>query len=56
MPRSIKLPGHRDHLGLSDSQMVGVDFIPYGMLSSGLYFIRDLVAGEVGANPGPDVG
>lgn len=28
-------------------------FIPYGMLSSGLYFIRHLVGGDFGAPPGP---
>jgi TRAP-type C4-dicarboxylate transport system permease small subunit len=27
-------------------------FIPYGMLSSGLYFIRHVASDEVGATPG----
>ena len=26
-------------------------FIPYGMLSAGLYFLRDLIAGEPAAGP-----
>ena len=28
-------------------------FIPYGMLSSGLYFLRDLVAGDAGVSASP---
>jgi hypothetical protein len=28
-------------------------FIPYGMLSSGLYFLRDLVSDHTSASPEP---